>query len=435
MAYSTDASFSARAAVFCCSTRARRSSSRAFAIRKADSMLLTMLAVSEAMRPRVCSMRGLEAGELLLQVADHLTAVHLGQRVVAALAHRPVLGLEGDALGLALGQLGVELGELLHHQVLLGVEGQDALAAAVVVEGRLRRLEALLQLGEADLEEVPRNGAGVAPQVHALIDVGLGVGVGDPRGGLRIEGAELETRQPALLDRRHVEIGEVGVDQLGRNAAFEARRFLALRLICTGHERPHPAERRRSPRQLLLGEARLADHLTAVHLGQRVVAALAHRPVLGLEGDALGLALGIDRGRRKGHGAHHQEGRHGHHRDQASAALDHLPQVSEEGALLHQLTAQRVERVRLGGSRRSRQARIRGKSGVKSTQFEFSTRRTSPHRAQRTPQACFPRDRSRGLGWGGWGAWRRPRVSPAAVGWGSVLGVKSAEGIRRDDTE
>jgi hypothetical protein len=89
-------------------------------------------------------------GELHLELVERRVLREVRQRLDALLLDGAELRFGGEPLGLGLRELRVQVVELLDDDVLLLLVGvEDALPPAELVQRRLGRAEALLQLAEA----------------------------------------------------------------------------------------------------------------------------------------------------------------------------------------------------------------------------------------------------------------------------------------------
>ena len=143
----------------------------------------------------------LQRGQLALQVLDHPGRQGGREGVEIATPDQLVLGLELDPLHLGLGQRVGEVIELADRGVLLGAHAEDAVLRAELVELLLAPTEADLDVPQLGLEELaglagqrPLRGADVVP-------VGVGEGVGHPRGPGRAGAAV------GQLDQARVPVG------------------------------------------------------------------------------------------------------------------------------------------------------------------------------------------------------------------------------------
>ena len=118
-----------------------------------------------------------------------------------------------DPLGLGLRERGVQVGQPLHHDVR-GAVGHRHRAVLLLerLERRLAHLEGLALLGQAIAEEVGGVLRRVEPELHVLLDVRLGHGVGGRGGELRIGRGVADFDDAAVLDRHNRQPAEKLID-------------------------------------------------------------------------------------------------------------------------------------------------------------------------------------------------------------------------------
>ena len=109
--------------------------------------------------------------------------------------------LELDARGAGLRELGVQFLQLLHHEALALLEGDDAVFLVVAMEGALRFVELLAGRRGLLGQPVPRLLRGVELLHDVLLDVERGEGVRHERGEFRVVGLHPHVHETGVAER------------------------------------------------------------------------------------------------------------------------------------------------------------------------------------------------------------------------------------------
>ncbi len=186
----------------------------------------------------------LQVRELGFLLLDELVRQNRRERVErrrVALDRRrqlPVHRFLQQAVGLGLGHRAVEIGQLLHHDVLAICDRQRVGLLAVVLQRGFGRFDLRALLLELLGEPCGRVARRRKAELEVLLDVGLGDPVGDLRRDHGILRPEAHLDQPAVANRRDVEPIEEVADRLHLHRRFPGLRNLTRRLAAEERYRP-----------------------------------------------------------------------------------------------------------------------------------------------------------------------------------------------------
>ncbi len=153
---------------------------------------------------------------LLPQLGDERVVGDGVERLALARADGVALDAHREALGLNLGELLIELLELLLADLDALLQVRHVVAAREVLKRLVRALELGLHARELGLEELTRLLARLVAALEVRLDVLVDQGVGGPFGEVRVEGAEGDVHELRVahgLDREPLEeaIGGLGL--------------------------------------------------------------------------------------------------------------------------------------------------------------------------------------------------------------------------------